>query len=61
MKPLPKAGFKILSGLVFLNKQLDEFIQTVEFELPIQRQKKTAYQLIHTLEIINSFNSNLKG
>lgn len=33
-KPLPKAGFKILSSLVFLNRELDQFIQTVEFELP---------------------------
>ena len=40
---------------------LDEFIQTIEFELPCQRLKKTAEFLIYALDIISFYNLNLKG
>lgn len=40
---------------------LDSFIQTVEYELPVHNQKKTAEFLINTLDIISSFNNSLRG
>jgi len=60
-KPLPVAGFKIMTCLLFLNTHLDQFIQIVEHQLPSSKQVKSSDFAIKTLEIIRQFNSHLKS